>query len=205
MVPQCICTGSAFVHKKHSHEPADNAPLLLLLLLLLLLNLLHHQALEKAAADESASVHTRSQAWSVFILAASAVLREGIESIIFLAGVLCLTKCLTKVGFLELLNNRLCMSVQLYVVSGGVATMPTKRCLNFLITKVNDGLWFCAGVGSNTSFMALPLACLAATSCDIANPRHGYRCLERTVSCMLQVSATPASRRCRWPALLLHL
>jgi high-affinity Fe2+/Pb2+ permease len=45
------------------------------------------QALEKAAADESASVHTRSHAWSVFILAASAVLREGIESIIFLAGV----------------------------------------------------------------------------------------------------------------------
>jgi high-affinity Fe2+/Pb2+ permease len=47
---------------------------------------LNHQALEKAAADESASVSHRSHAWSVFILAASAVLREGIESIVFLAG-----------------------------------------------------------------------------------------------------------------------
>ncbi|KAF6252474.1 iron permease FTR1 family-domain-containing protein [Scenedesmus sp. NREL 46B-D3] len=45
------------------------------------------QALEKAAANESDSAHHRSHAWSVFILAATAVLREGIESIIFLAGV----------------------------------------------------------------------------------------------------------------------
>ncbi|WIA14953.1 hypothetical protein OEZ85_001664 [Tetradesmus obliquus] len=67
------------------------------------------QALEKAAADEAAPVHTRSHAWSVFLLAASAVLREGIESIIFLAG-----------------------------------------------------------VGSNTSFRALPLACLAGLIVGLA-------------------------------------
>jgi FTR1 family protein len=44
------------------------------------------KALQEAAADASAAVHTRRHAWSVFLLAASAVLREGIESIVFLAG-----------------------------------------------------------------------------------------------------------------------
>eukprot|EP00882_Tetradesmus_deserticola_P007742 GHRQ01008152.1.p1 GENE.GHRQ01008152.1~~GHRQ01008152.1.p1 ORF type:complete len:469 (+),score=258.99 GHRQ01008152.1:358-1764(+) len=67
------------------------------------------QALEKVAASDSDAAQHRSQGWSVFILAATAVLREGIESIIFLAG-----------------------------------------------------------VGSNTSFKALPLACLAGLIVGLA-------------------------------------
>eukprot|EP00775_Hariotina_reticulata_P003265 gene3265-3543_t len=43
-----------------------------------------HSAVDKATQD--ISFH-KSHAWSVFLLAASAVLREGIESVIFLAGV----------------------------------------------------------------------------------------------------------------------
>eukprot|EP00878_Enallax_costatus_P000214 GHUV01000275.1.p1 GENE.GHUV01000275.1~~GHUV01000275.1.p1 ORF type:complete len:461 (+),score=117.55 GHUV01000275.1:285-1667(+) len=47
-------------------------------------------AAQKAVAKsqgDSLNAATKAHAWSVFILAASAVLREGIESIIFLAGV----------------------------------------------------------------------------------------------------------------------
>ncbi|KAF8056339.1 SHM4 [Scenedesmus sp. PABB004] len=70
------------------------------------------QASDKATGGGAGAGHdgvTRGHAWSVFILAASAVLREGIESIIFLAG-----------------------------------------------------------VGSNTSFRALPLACLAGLIVGLA-------------------------------------
>jgi len=46
------------------------------------------KAMEKAKASEDASgsASLRTQGWSVFILASTAVLREGIESVIFLAG-----------------------------------------------------------------------------------------------------------------------
>lgn len=43
--------------------------------------------MEKAkASQDTDTAPSRSHSWSVFILAASAVLREGIESVIFLAG-----------------------------------------------------------------------------------------------------------------------
>jgi high-affinity Fe2+/Pb2+ permease len=43
--------------------------------------------MEKAKASEAGeAAPSRKHAWSVLILAASAVLREGIESVIFLAG-----------------------------------------------------------------------------------------------------------------------
>jgi high-affinity Fe2+/Pb2+ permease len=44
------------------------------------------QAMEKAKASSEDTSPQRKHAWSVLILAASAVLREGIESVIFLAG-----------------------------------------------------------------------------------------------------------------------
>ena len=46
------------------------------------------QAMQKAKASDGEAAPPCKHTWSVFILAASAVLREGIESVIFLAGVL---------------------------------------------------------------------------------------------------------------------
>lgn len=48
----------------------------------------HAQAMEQAKASTAEAAPSRKHAWSVLILASSAVLREGIESVIFLAGVL---------------------------------------------------------------------------------------------------------------------
>lgn len=55
-----------------------------ILLLLLLSCVIQAVAKSQETANDAA---TKAHAWSVFLLAASAVLREGIESIIFLAGV----------------------------------------------------------------------------------------------------------------------
>jgi high-affinity Fe2+/Pb2+ permease len=46
----------------------------------------HVQAMEQAKASTAEAAPSRKHAWSVLILASTAVLREGIESVIFLAG-----------------------------------------------------------------------------------------------------------------------
>jgi hypothetical protein len=107
------------------------------------------QALEKAAADESSAVHHRSHAWSVFILAASAVLREGIESIIFLAGVcvggggggvLCklwLPVCVIKLGGLRGRSTPSCK--QIIPTTAGTSTilqLHRAQCDQYNMTHV---------------------------------------------------------------------